>query len=143
MVIAMITGTMSPASAAVTTQTLDVPLTGTFSIAGSGTFTLSGAAHLVIIQYPGDPIRPAVTRIQTNLVNAVANNGPPIRPVTGAASIDLAPASTQTFTLTYQFQPGDPIQPGDPVRPVSIRYHLQFASDGTITESTATAVGTF
>lgn len=77
MVIAMITGTMSPASAAVTTQNLDVPLTGTFSIAGAGTFTLSGTAHLVITQFPGDPIRPAVTRIQTNLVKAVANNGPP------------------------------------------------------------------
>lgn len=101
MVIAMITSTMAPASAAATVQNLDVPLTGTFSGAGAGTFTLSGTAHLVIIAYPLDPIRPAVTKILTNLVHAVATNGTASYPVTGAAKFELAPGSSQAFTLTY------------------------------------------
>lgn len=147
-VIALITGTMSPASAAVTVQNLNVPLTGSFSVAGAGTFTLSGTAHLVIIQYPGDPIRPASTTVQTNLVHAVATNGTASYPVTGAENITLVPGSDQIFTLTYQYPtdpvfPTDPIQPQDPVQPVSIRYHLDFNSAGTVTEATATAVGTF
>lgn len=62
--------------------------------------------------------------------------------MTGAENITLVPGSDQIFTLTYHY-PGDPIFPGDPVQPVSIRYHLDFNSAGTVTESTATAVGTF
>lgn len=143
MVIALITGAMSPASAAVTVQNLDVPLTGTFSVAGAGTFTLSGTAHLVIQQFPGDPVRPASTTIRTALVHAVATNGTASYPVTGVESITLAPDTSQIFTLSYQFYPGDPIKPGNSVQPVTIRYHLDLNTDGTVTEATATAGGTF
>ncbi|WP_427136515.1 hypothetical protein [Pseudarthrobacter sp. S9] len=141
-VLAMITGTVSPASAATsTTENLDVPLNGTFTLPGLGTLTLSGTAHLVIRQFPTDPIEPAVTRINTNLIQAFAANGTRSFRVIGAEKTQFAPASTKSFTLTYRLQPLDPVLPADPIRPtVSIRYSLAFDSTGVVTEAGAAAV---
>lgn len=45
--------------------------------------------------------------------------------------------------LGYHIQPLDPIKQGNSAQPVFIRYHPDLNADGTVTEATATAGGTF